>query len=182
MPEAKRSQVAQCLKHIHGIADVVKENVIELLARIENVPEVLFIRERDCEFERRVALSCDLHDLGTNVDAFPFNRRDGSEFVAGAATNRQHLLMWLDQESKKPAQEFVIISIALYPDVATRRNGCQMLASAFASLLQRGRSPDFLVCFALVYYSFHLAKSASSGTQSSLRWESPRTFGLQNFL
>ena len=126
-----------------------------------------------------IALSRDFHYLGAKVHAFPFARRDGSQVIARAATNRQYSFTRLDQEPKKSAQEFVVISVALYPTFAARGDSSQVLARAFASLFQRSRSPAFLVRLALAYYNFHLAAINVACNVKSSCAGSPRRFGPQ---
>jgi len=101
VPQTKGSEVPQGLKHINGVADVAKENVIESLARLEHFPELVFVRESDCEVEGRISLSCDLQHLGANVDAFTAFWTNCSPVVTGAATNRQHRLIRFDHEAKQ---------------------------------------------------------------------------------
>jgi hypothetical protein len=118
---------------------------------LEEFAELLFIRDSDCEVQRRISLPRDFHNLGAKIDALPFPGRDGSQMIAGAATNRQHLLIWLNQKPKKPAKESIIISIALYPALAAGSDRYQVLTRALTSLIQRRWSPSFLLRFALVY-------------------------------
>ena len=73
-------------------------------------------------------------------------------------TDRAFFLRF-DQESKKAAQQVVVVSVILDPALAPRRNPGQVIPGLLAPLLQRGRSPDFLVRFALVYYCFHFCRN-----------------------
>ena len=75
---AKRLQIAQRLKHIHGVADIVEEDVIEVLLRTENLPELVLVRKSDREIERWIPLLRDFHYLGADVDAFAVAWPDGS--------------------------------------------------------------------------------------------------------
>jgi len=51
MPLAKRPQISQGLKHIHRIADVVKEDVIEFFIWLESLLKLLLVWESYGEFE-----------------------------------------------------------------------------------------------------------------------------------
>ena len=54
MSLAKRRQIAQSLKHIHRIANVVKEDVIEFFVRLESLLEFLLVWKSDRKFKRRI--------------------------------------------------------------------------------------------------------------------------------
>jgi hypothetical protein len=58
------------LKDIHGVANIIEEDVIELLVPTENFPELIFVRERDYKIEGWIALLRDFDYLGANVDTF----------------------------------------------------------------------------------------------------------------
>src|SRR5262249_28890415 len=112
---------------------------------LEHSPERLFVRESNCKFERGMSLSRDIHHLRTNVDGFPFFGRNGGQMIGRAATHRQDLLIRLNQEPKKSAHEFVIISVALYPTLAANSNFGQMIAGPLASLLESSGTPCTLL-------------------------------------
>ena len=102
MSLAKRRQIAQSLKHIHRIADIVKEDVIEFLVWLESLLKLLFVRKSHREFEGRISLLCDFHNLGADIDTFAVAWPDGSQNVAGIAANREDLLLRFHQKTKKP--------------------------------------------------------------------------------
>ena len=54
MSLAKRRQIAQSLKHIHRVANVVKEDVIEFFVRLESLLEFLLVWKSDRKFKRRI--------------------------------------------------------------------------------------------------------------------------------
>ena len=101
VPPAKRPQIAQRLKHINRVADIVEEDVIEFLLRTENLPKLLLVRERDCEFERWISLLRDIHYLGADVDAFAVAWPDGSQEDGRCRSEPKHLLLRLYQESEQ---------------------------------------------------------------------------------
>ena len=73
------------MKHIHRIADIVKEDVIEFLVWLESLLKLLFVRKSHREFEGRISLLCDFHNLGADIDTFAVAWPDGSQNVAGIA-------------------------------------------------------------------------------------------------
>src|SRR5437899_12035784 len=83
MSLAKRRQIAQSLKHIHRIADIVKEDVIEFLVWLESLLKLLFVRKTHREFEGRMSLLCDFHNRGAHIDTFPLAWPGGSHKLAG---------------------------------------------------------------------------------------------------
>ena len=88
MSLAKRRQIAQSLKHIHRIADIVKEDVIEFLVWLESLLELLLVWKGDREFKRWISLLCDIHDLMADLNAFAITWPDNRQEIAGAAANR----------------------------------------------------------------------------------------------
>ena len=78
MPLAKRPQISQGLKHIHRIADVVKEDVIEFFIWLESLLKLLLVRESYGEFEGRTSLLCDFYNLRADVNAFTLTGLENS--------------------------------------------------------------------------------------------------------
>ena len=138
------------MKHIHGIADIVEEDVIKFVAWSESLLELFLVWERDREFEGWISLLCDFHNLSADVNAFARIWLDNSQKIAGAATNREDLFARLYQKTKKPALQFIIISVAVDPILAVRGDLRQMAPCSLAPLLQGGWSPAIRARFALV--------------------------------
>jgi hypothetical protein len=76
------------LKDVHGVANIIEEDVVECLTWPECLLELVCIWESDSEIEGWVPLLRDFHHLGANIDAFPITWSDGSQKVAGVTTNR----------------------------------------------------------------------------------------------
>ncbi len=182
MPQTKRSEVTQRLQRIHRVPDVAKEDVIEFLTRLELLPELVFIRESDREFERRILLPRDFHDLSAQVYSFPSFGRNRSQMKPRTATNRKDFLLRLDQEPEKAPQGLVIIAIASYPALATRSDSCQLSTGAGAPLLQGRCPPVFLVRFALVYCRFHWGRHSRRRRKAPDFRDYCERFRWQNFL
>jgi hypothetical protein len=88
VPLAKWPQISQRLKHIYGIADIVEENVVEFLLRVESLLELLLVWKGDRKFKGCISLLCDIDDLIADLDAFATAWPDNGQQVAGAAANR----------------------------------------------------------------------------------------------
>jgi hypothetical protein len=102
MPPTKRLQIAQRLKDIDRVADIVKQDIIEFLLWFENSAELLLVRESHRKLKGRISLLCDFDNLRTNVNAFAFSRLDNGQKIASAAPNREHSFLRLYQKTKKP--------------------------------------------------------------------------------
>jgi hypothetical protein len=76
------------LKRVHGVANIIEENVVECLSWPECLPELVLVWESDCEIEGGIPLLRDFHYLVADLDAFPITWSDGSQKVAGVTTNR----------------------------------------------------------------------------------------------
>jgi hypothetical protein len=88
MPLAERLQIPERLKYVHGVANVVEENVVEFLTCPECLLKLVLVWESDCEIGRRIPLLRDFHYLSADVDAFAIAWSNGSQKVAGPASNR----------------------------------------------------------------------------------------------
>src|ERR1043166_4727834 len=88
MPLAKRLQIAQRLEHIHRVPNVVKQDVIEFLIRLESLLEFLLVWKSDAKFKGRMSLPRDVYDLTTDVDAFALTRLNDGQKVTDVAANR----------------------------------------------------------------------------------------------
>src|SRR6266498_4496148 len=157
MSLAKRRQIAQRLKHIHRIADVVKEDVIEFFVWLESALELVLVRESHGKFERWTSLLCDFYNLRADVNGFALTGLENSQKIAGAATHRENFFLWLHQKTKEPVKQFVIVSVAVDPALAPSSNLGQMISRALASLLKGGWSPRRCVRLALARKSGHAA-------------------------
>src|SRR4029077_18051151 len=138
---AKRSQITQGLEHIHRVADVVKEDVIEFFVRAESAPELFLVWKRDRKFEGWVSLPRNFHNLGADIDTFSPDRLHDGQKIPDTAANRKNASVGLDQKTKQPAQQFVVVLVTTDPGFATSSNPDQMITGAFASLLKRRRAP-----------------------------------------
>src|SRR4249919_713593 len=121
---AKRFQIPQRFKHIDRIADIVKQDVIEFCVSRENLPELLLVWKCNREFEARISLLCDCDNLRADINAFARARPDDSQKIACAAANREYLFLWFHQKTEKPTQQFIIVRVAVDPDIAPGSNCC----------------------------------------------------------
>src|SRR5207342_3202127 len=119
---AKRFQIPQRFKHIDRIADIVKQDVIEFFVSLENLPELSLIWKCNREFEVWISLLCDCDNLSADINTFAHARPNDSQKIACVAANREYLFLWFHQKTEKPTQQFIIVCVAVDPDLAPRSN------------------------------------------------------------
>jgi hypothetical protein len=66
------------LKNVHGVANIIEENVVECLALPECLLELVLVWESDCEVEGGITLLRDFDYLGADIDAFAPSWSDDS--------------------------------------------------------------------------------------------------------
>src|SRR5260370_18814415 len=84
---AERLQIPKRLKHIARVADVVKQNVVEILVLPEKLEELFRVGKTNGKIERWISFLSDLNYLGTNIYPLRFTWTYRSQEHPSVTTN-----------------------------------------------------------------------------------------------